>query len=300
MIFHKNGNGNRELKSLTGSYYETNDFDKINGDLRTAQDEIADIIGKDLMDDVKQKYIDDSDQTLVELVQKPIAIIATLRMYQKNDLAHESTGRKFKVADGEKIPWEWQLERDNEIQLNEYYRAVDNLIRYLNSTDNALWKKSDHYKKSQKVIIRSGAEFDSFFPIDKSERMYYMLVGFIYEAQQLTVKRAFGPKWDDLLTNKDSDEYYAAAKATALLAMSIAFRRMPLSLIPGGVVKRYIKEAGMTAGNAASLQDVSRVCDWLDQDAATWIDEMKRARDGGDAEYQLLPNNDKHNKYCTL
>ena len=116
----------------------------------------------------------------------------------------------------------------------------------------------------------------------------------------MTVLDDLSHRVSNVVANKDRDDIYAAAKPTAVLAVFIACSDMPLSVIQSGVGKRYIKEAGMTAGNAASLQDVSRVCDWLDQDAATWIDEMKRARDGGDAEYQLLPNNDKHNKYCTL
>ena len=35
-------------------------------------------------------------------------------------------------------------------------------------------------------------------------------------------------------------------------------------------------------------------------DAATWIDEMKRARDGSMIDYELLPKNDRRNKYCRL
>ena len=59
-------------------------------------------------------------------------------------------------------------------------------------------------------------------------------------------------------------------------------------------------ENGMGESEPASLEDVNRVSQWLADDAAVWIDEMKRARDGASPEYDLLPKNDKRNKYCRL
>lgn len=56
----------------------------------------------------------------------------------------------------------------------------------------------------------------------------------------------------------------------------------------------------MNASEPASLDDVERVAGWMADDAATWIDEMKRARDGSMTDYELLPKNDRRNKYCRL
>ena len=56
----------------------------------------------------------------------------------------------------------------------------------------------------------------------------------------------------------------------------------------------------MGESKPVSLEDVNRVSQWLADDAATWIDEMKRARDGDSPEYDLLPKNDRRNKYCRL
>lgn len=93
-------------------------------------------------------YQNGEDNELVRKVQRPIAIMATLRMYQKNDLSHEDDGRKFKMAtdNSEKLPWEWQLDRDDALHLEEYYRSVDALIRYLNKTGLQEWMQTDTYK----------------------------------------------------------------------------------------------------------------------------------------------------------
>lgn len=308
MIFDKENEGARELRELTGNYYANNKFDKIAGEIELVTEELAALVG-DAVVNLAEKYYaefgEGEDAELVRKVQRPIAILATLRMYRKNDLSHEDDGRKFKIStDGsEKLPWEWQLDRDDALHLEEYYKAVDALIRYLNKKQLKEWTETASYKLSQTLIIRNGEAFDSYFPIERSERMYLMLVPFIREAQMLTVKRAYGSGWDDLLKEKDvpeTDAHFAACKAVALLAMSMALRRLSLSVIPGGVIRRFMTENGIGESEPASLKDVERVAGWMADDATTWMNEMKLARDGGSAEYELLPKNDRRNKYCRL
>lgn len=308
MIFNKDNKGAQELRELTGNYYANNKFDKIAGEIELAAEELAALVGDGVIALAGKYYVEpgeDADAELVRKVQRPIAILATLRMYRKNDLSHEDDGRKFKMAtDGsEKLPWEWQLDRDDALHLEEYFRAVDALIRYLNKKGVEVWTGTASYKLAQTLIIRSGEAFDSYFPIDRSERMFLMLLPFIREAQMLTVKRAYGKGWDELLEENgipETDAHFAACKAVALLAMSMALRRLSLSLIPGGVLRKFMTENGMGESEPASLKDVDRVAGWMADDAATWVDEMKRARDGGLTEYELLPKNDKRNKYCRL
>lgn len=307
MIFNKENNGARELREVTGNYYANNDFTKVAGEIELATEELAALIGEKVIELAERYYNgegENPDPELVRKVQRPVAILATLRMYQKNDLSHEDDGRKFKIAgEGEKLPWEWQLDRDDALHLEEYYRAVDALIRYLNKKKLKEWTDTDTFKLSQQLIIRNGASFDSYFPIDKSERIFLLLVPFIREAQRLTVKRAYGNGWDALLAETgvpESDAHYAACMAVALLAMGTALRRLPLRVFPCGVIRGYMAKSGMNDSRPADMDDIRRTADWMCDDAATWIDEMKRARDGVGSEFELLPKNDSRNKYCRL
>ena len=309
MIFNKDGQGAKELRELTANYYANNDFTKVIGEIELATEELAQLVGSKVIELAENYYLnpekEGTDTGIVRKVQRPIALLATLRLYQKNDLSHEDDGRKFKVAtDGsEKLPWEWQLDRDDALHLEEYYKAVDVLIRYLNDKELKEWTDSDMYKSAQMLIIRNGGSFDTYFPINKSERMFLLLLPFIREAQQLTVKRAYGAGWEALLAESsvpETDAHFAAFKAVALLAMSMALRRLSLGAISGGVIRRFVAESGMNASEPASLDDVERVAGWMADDAATWIDEMKRARDGSMIDYELLPKNDRRNKYCRL
>lgn len=293
-------NSSEELRQLTGNYYANNDFSKVVGDIEQATEELTELVGEKVM----EQAVVGNNAELLKKVQRPIAILATLRLYRKNDLSHEDDGRKFKVStDGtDKLPWEWQLDRDDAMHLEEYYRAVDALIRYLNKTNLKEWTESDTYLETQKLIIRSGRDLNRYFPTEGSERLYLMLVPFLREVQTRTVSRAYGEKWPELLQEKgnETEAHYAASMAVALLAMSAALRRLPLRLFPMGVVQGYLSENGMKGSQVPSLDDVARTSAWMAGDGEHWLDEMKRARDGSSPDYQLLPENDKRNKYMRV
>ena len=317
MIFNRNNNGAEELRNLTGNYYANNEFNKIKSDIKVTTYHLCKIVGDAVYARALQAYtnqeVSSTDEgqiadvaKFVELVQRPIAIMATLQMYRKNDVSHEDSGRKVVVAsDGtDKIPWEWQLDRDDAIHMEEYYQAVEQLIDYLNKTQLKEWMESEPKRLADTLLIRSGREFDKYFPIQSSERMYLLLVGFIREAQIRYIRPAYGAdKWDDLLKDRSTPENevrFAACKATALLSMSFAILRMPLQLIPGGVVRNYMSENGMRESLPASIDDVKRLASWLQQDATDWIAQMKDLRDGHVGDISLLPENDRRNKFCLL
>ena len=317
MIFNKDNKGAKELRDLTGNYYANNDFHKIQSDIRAASYYLTKVVGEAVYSRAVDAYLNGEESgtgegqiadvpKFIELVQRPIAIMATLQMYRKNDVSHEDSGRKVTVSsDGtDKIPWEWQLDRDDAIHMEEYYQAVEQLIDYLNKTELKEWMESEQKQLADTLLIRSGREFDKYFPIQSSERMYLLLVGFIREVQIRYIRPAYGTdKWDDLLKDRSTPENevrFAACKATALLSMSLAMLRMPLQLIPGGVVRNYMSENGMRESLPASIDDVKRLASWLQQDATDWIAQMKDLRDGNTGDISLLPENDRRNKYCLL
>lgn len=302
MIFNLNKQGAAELRRMTGNYYAGNDFSAIEMDIEDATDELIQVIGRAVYDKAENAYLkgDGNDQVrLVQLVQRPIALLATLHYFQRNDVSHEDSGRKVKLSsDGtDKIPWEWQLDRDDSIHLQAYYSAVERLIRWLNESKDADWQKSDAYRNAAGLLIRSGREFDTYFPISQSERMYILLLPFLREVQIDTVAPSYGEGFDKLL-DATSDVRYAASKALALLTMSVALRRMPLQLIPYSVVQGFNAANGMADSQPASLADTQRMAAMLEADAADWLERMRQLRDGASGEdIPLLPSNSKTNKY---
>ena len=279
MIFNRDSNGAEELHLITGNYYASNDFLLIEQDINDATDDVARTIGRSLMEKVDKAYNDISSsdlpdaEKLIPLVQRPVALLACVRFFRRNDVSHEDSGRKVKVStdDSEKIPWEWQLDRDDAVHMEQYYRSMERLIAYLNDTKNKDWLETESVKLAGTLIIRDADAFERYFPIQSSSRLDTAV--------------------------PETDTHFAACKATALLAMSQAIRRMPLQLIPSGVIRGYLAENGMGASVPATLDEVARLSSWLEADAADWLERMKVFRDGDSGDLEVLPKNCKHNKY---
>lgn len=309
MIFNKDNNGSEELRTLTGNYYLNNDFELIKTDIELATEDIIKTIGKAVYDKAETAYTGSTAEllSLVKHVQLPIAMLATLKMTQKNDISHEDTGRKTKIdATVEKLPWEWQLRRDDEIHLEDYYRSIDRLISFLDTAAYDEWKNSDYKKSLNSLFIKNADLFDRYFPIDKSSRLFAILSPFIREAQRLYIKPALGDDYAILLagaelTNAQKELLEYVYPPIPLLAMSLAIRRLPLSIIPAGVVRNYISGSQtMNASNPATVSEVRALSTWLMDDALELLDRMKREHNGAPVEFQLLPTNDPKNQYMKV
>lgn len=314
MIFNRDYKGNEELRELTGNYYMNNDFGKIEIDIELASEDLIKIIGYKVFSAAEKHYLCGSENEkdkalkdkLVKHIQLPIAIMATLQMYRKNDVSHEDTGRKIKIDnDHEKLPWEWQLKRDDEIHLENYYKAVDRLIAFLEREEVSDWKESDEKKTADSLFIKNAEIFDRYFPIDKSGRLYILLLPFIREVERKKIKPALGDDFEKLhaetdLSDKEKELLEYVYPPITLYAMSLAIRRMPLGLMPSGVIRNYISQSEtMNASQPATMDEVRAFSTWLSDDADVMLEDMKQFRNGR-TDMQFLPNNDPNNKYMMV
>lgn len=313
MIFNKDNKGNEELRRFTGSYYASNNFEKVKLDIDLAAEEIIKLIGLATYNRAETYYhsnaiTDNADSKLVECIQAPIALLATLRMYQKNGVSHEDSGRKVKIDDqSEKMPWEWMLNRDDQVHLEDYYRACDRLIRYLDTTTAITeWAASDQKKMRANLLINKAELFDRYLPIDGSCRLYAVLLPFVSEAEKKHLKKALGTEYARLLALSEAsgndkillDEY--VYPPIPLMAMSIALRRMPLSLLPFGVVQRIVSSSQTaTAADKPDLKTIDAVANWMWDDAMVMVNEMK-IHINGRVDLDILPANDVNNKFVRV
>jgi len=308
MLFNKENKGSEEIKQLVGSYYASNNFDKIKSDIDLAAFELTKVIGAAVYALAEAAYTttNHAAAALVPYVQLPVAILACLNMYRQNDISHEDTGRKIKIdSTNEKLPWEWQLKRDDEIQMERYYQAVDRLIAYLDSTTLTEWKDSDAKKMSQSLFINNTSRFDFYFPINQSGRMYVLLLPFIREAERKYIKPALGADYQKFLDGEElsepeTDVLELVYPPIPLLAMSIAIRRMPLGLIPAGVVRNFASDKhSADANDPALLSDTKYMSHLLLAEGLELLNDLKKAK-SGETVRVLLPPNDANNKYMRV
>lgn len=315
MIFNRGNKGTEELRTLTGNYFANNDFSKVSGQIGLVTETIKALIGDDTYREIENLYVANSDSDIIGFVQRPIAILSTLRLYQRNDLSHEDDGRKMKIdPDNEKLPWEWQLQRDDQIHMEDYYQALDVLMKKLekNSTGSVwgdAWHQSTAYKIAQSLLLNSGQYLSWYVGIENPYHTYYFLLPYL-RSSQLKIKEAYGDNFGEILEEgrtmteeklaEASTKYDYACRALIHLAMMEAMNNTFVRATPFGIVRYAISDGG-NPGNSATDDDIFKASQNFRMMAKMEIEQMKKARDSSTATFALLPENyDRKDKYLRL
>ena len=284
MIFNKTKKGSAELYNLTGTWYKANDFTGISEDIVLAQNEVIKLIGKATFDRAHSRYMtdeydpevssDDPEDMLVRRVQLPVAYKAMHHFYQRNLVSHEDSGRKVKISENEKLPWAWQIEKDDAVLRDTFFRTLDELYLFLEQTDIKEWKDSPLRTQQQQSILRTLDQFESIYPLDGSFYTFYTLIPFILEVQQRFVRPIAGDRYMSLLSDIDSDI---------------------------GISQRFADSfQGKGAGKTPSTDALKFYLSALDHQAATALEEFHEALSATAEKYSLLPDNDPRNKFFSV
>lgn len=249
LLFNRanDGTASSELKRCLSFIDVDIKFQNIKPDVLTATRELIELIGKEIYEIAYNDYNSKTDdkEDLVFMMRYPIAINA-YRMYApNNDIAHTSNGRKMRQDENEKQAFEWMIDRDNEALERKYYRALDDLLHYL---ENNLpeWKNSEAHRKLQESIFKTTTDFNEHFPLDSRLLLIKLQPG-IKLCLRNEIRVRLG---DELLTQlltaditPDKEElYYEVKQACACYAMSWAMPRLSVKLFPHGVLQSYVGE----------------------------------------------------------
>lgn len=308
-------NTSEELRKLTGSWYESNHFSKIETDVILETEELAKVVGDELIEyaeSLATKTPRTAEETeLLERVQLPIALMAVFRYAQSNLVSHEGNGRTVKIdSDNEKMPWEWMLDRDDAAHIIKAQRATDRLIAYLEKKQISQWVNSPAKTAVKALFVNNTEVFGEYYPIDNSARFYFLATSLIREVQTVEVKKSLASDYAILLNafqnNGLSDRQLElldlTRRAIVLRTIALAVRRLNTQVLPMGVVKSMIS-ASQTSNTSrpASVDEISYFAKRIDQDADKAIDEIKRWRHAeyaDDLDYQLLPKNNPKGKFA--
>lgn len=315
MIFNKNNNGATELQLLAGTYFRSNDFSVIESEIKSASRTVRNLTGPALFDRAENYYNSESfdasgesiDDLLVKAVQAPVAQLAMVRFYQQNILSHEDGGRKVKVNEGsEKMPWEWQYERDDEALLDKYHRALDDLYVFLEEKKIEEWESSRLRKKLAACFIKDIDSFQEVFPLEDSYRMFYILVPFMQEAQERIIRPVVGDEAFEKMKAGDIppelDEQFTAAKlCIPLYAVITAVKRMSIQILPTMIVRRF--SASFQGGRGGNMDDAATrtLIQTLEREAIDAKTELQKAVSSLRQpihEADLVPANSSKKKYC--
>ncbi|MEG2063524.1 MAG: DUF6712 family protein [Alistipes sp.] len=314
MIFNKNNQGAAELQRLVGIYFRSNDFSVIESEIKSAGGVVRRLIGPAVFDRAEKYYnstdsgtqADGIDQQLQKAIQAPVAQLAMVRFYQQNTLSHEDGGRKVKINESsEKMPWQWQFDRDDDALLDKYYRALDDLYIFLEENTIDEWRNSPVREKLAACLIKDLDTFQSVFPLEDSHRMFYILVPFMLEVQERIIRPIIGDEQFEKMGTApvpaDLDEQLTAAKCCIpLYAIITAVKRMSIKVLPTMIVRRF--SASFQGGRGGDMDDAATrsLLQSVEQEAIDAKTELQKAvtkRRQPMQEADLVPQNYREKKY---
>lgn len=297
-LFDKDNNGAQELNTLTGSYYAANNFANISSEIEFATREIASLVGAEVVKSASKTYQNGENTELVRHIQRAIACLAVCRYMTQTAVSHEDAGRKVKVDEGDKMPFEWMLDRDDRALREKYYRSLDALFGYLEEQDVAEWKNSRQRKILEESIVKTLFDFEKVYPIEGSYYTFFMLLPLIVEAQDTILKPKVGNGWTQLVQHHSA----VASRVVILNAVCIAATRWSIEVFPLSVARRFSPTyQGNKASASATMAEMERYINSLRVQADDALNILLSELSGENRfeDYPLLPNNNKNKKYFT-
>ena len=173
------------------------------------------------------------------MVRMPIALLAILNFSKQNLVSHKDTGRKLKVDDNEKVPFEWMIDRDDREQLERYYRSLDALYAYLMETDQEWSEKHS----SKETVVSRLCEFEDVYPISGSYYCFYMFQPLMLEVQRRQLQKIVGT--DDIkfaIDNPSTPLACAMREYVVLGALIKGVQRWSVSVFPAIVARMFFTE----------------------------------------------------------
>ena len=294
MIFNRRNNGAEELRMVTCSFYANADFTKIASMVATVQTEVAKIVGADVMGAIEAAYEQGEDSEIIRAAQATIGYMATMRYFRLNDISHETDGRKVKMdGENERRPFEWQLERDDRMHLEEYYNSFDRFIGLLMADTN--FQQTQLYQRMNGLVVKDCETLQWVTGIEFSNHLLIRILPLLNEAQ-MYVQKAYGEA--PLSGIDDEGLLFLVQSAIGHRAMALFVRRTEMKALPAGAFREVIMSGGGKKDNTTEqLHDYYRE---EMQTAEGYVHDMQSLRDyraNENVAHLTMPENDENNKY---
>lgn len=274
-LFNIQDDGSHEIVTAIGLISSDVDFSKWEPVLPLGIREVAAIIGPEPVNALAKFYAGDiaadpdgspAAVAALKYLQQAVALFTWLKIIPTLDAQHDGTGRSRRLGENEKGLTALQEFKDEQNILRLAYEATDALIEIMDREAFPFWIESRKYNLRKGLLIQSKEEFDEYYNIG-SHRLFVTLLPIIREVQGAQVAPVLGRKYLNLLLSGEDSEITEllkepAARAVALLTMQKAIERLPVEVIPEGVVQiqqsqpvnsRLRAEQSARAAVAASL-----------------------------------------------
>ena len=249
ILFNRDGNGAEELLGCIGMIGHGISFDIWEPIIPLGIRDVAGIIGWEPVEKLAEFYEggckpDEGDfpaSCLIPLhrLQQAVAYFTWIKIIPTLDAGHDANGRSKRLGENERGMTALQEFKDEENIRRLAYEYVDLLVESLDRGLFKWWTDSERYQLREGLLVRSKETFDMYYRTG-SHRLFITLLPIMREVQGVSVAPVLGSYLDKLLAKETEivDKIYdPAARALVLLTMKKAIERLPVEVIPEGIVQ---------------------------------------------------------------
>lgn len=298
LLFSTSEEFSREFKEALG-YVDANfPLMKIRPDLRNATRELITLIGQETYDEIRLTYdrvkhhrhhgITESRKNILILAQNAVANMAYRNFAPSNDLQHGVNGRKMLTSDESKTPFEHMIVASNDELDRRTNRALDDLIDALDKGSRK-WKRSEEFKKTHRLFVRTTTEFDMFYEIGSRFLLQKLSPGLYLSEKREILSRIGQERFDNLkekrnrtnrspLTDDEKTLLLLIQEATVYSALAWGIVRLQPTFFPDGIYQSIRSERLTISGKVAlGGNKIDQLAQRFSADAARTLREIEKA-----------------------
>lgn len=300
-LFNKDNRGREELVAAIGVISKDITFEKWAPALPLGTRNLAAIVGRDVvnkLDSLYRKAEPSGEEVLaISLAQQAVAMFTWLKILAPLDAQHGNAGRGKTLGENQHGMTALQEWEDKESIRAMAYEATDALIEVLDTAEWDWWTSSSKCKQRAGLLLPSKEVFDEYYVIG-SHRLFLTLLPMIAEVQAGDIAPIVtAAHMAQLLSGEGLEAEVRtrllelARRPLALLTMKKAVERLPVEVLPEGIVqvqqqatvkqKLRAEKSAREAVAAALGADAERYLQLL-QDAVSALDS-----DEGEVDYYL-------------
>lgn len=310
-LFNRDGLGDQELVNVLGLIDRDLEFTKWEPILPLATKELVSIVGPEPVAALDAYYREDTKPPLdadkdwdeaLRLAQQAIAMFAWIKVIPTLDAQHSTAGRGKHLGENEHGMTAVQEFKDEENIRSMAYQAVDALVAEMEEKAFSWWTSSKKHQQLQTLLIRDKDTFDEFFVIG-SHRLFLTLIPMIREVQDAYLVPILGYQRMSALLDGTSDLpaniLPMVQRPLALLAMKRAVERLPIEVLPDGIVQ--VQQVGMVRDRMKAEQQArNSVAQNLSKDAEEFLNILTNAIQTIDAEAKRIDEPDYYVPQATI
>lgn len=242
-IFNKNEAASKELVAALGMIDIETDYSKWSPYIPLSVRKLTTIVGPEVYDNAVLFYEKETpgekELELIKMVQQSIALFTWVKIIPTLDAQHGKAGRSKRLGDNQTGLTALQEFKDEANIMNLAYESVDALVAFLDSERFDFWLSSSKKKALNQLLIKSKEQFDEYYTIG-SHRLFLTLIPIIREVQDRSIIPVITQARFKKLLDTDvslADIERAVCRPLALLTMQKAIQRLPIEVLPDGIVQ---------------------------------------------------------------